>query len=105
VLAAGQTVERDREGTPLTVSVITLLVTPDDAERLTLAATQGRIQLALRSMLDMREASTSGARLTGLIQSQRQPSAAPRVVRVQTTRTDTTIIETFRGGVRTLTRF
>jgi pilus assembly protein CpaB len=105
VLAAGQKVERDRDGAPLTVSVITLLVTPGDAERLTLAATQGRIQLALRSMLDMAEATTSGARLSGLIQSQRQASAPSRAVRVQTTRTDTTIVETFRGGVRTLTRF
>jgi pilus assembly protein CpaB len=105
VLAAGQTVTRDREGTPLTVSVITLLVTPDDAERLTLAATQGRIQLALRSMLDNGESSTSGARVSSLVQPQRQGSGPARAVRVQTTRTDTTIVETIRGGVRTLTRF
>lgn len=105
VLAAGQTVERDREGTPMAVSVITLLVTPEDAERLTLAATQGRIQLALRSMLDMGESSTTGARVSSLVQPQRTASAPARVVQVRTTRADTTIVETFRGGVRTLTRF
>jgi pilus assembly protein CpaB len=105
VLAAGQQVERDREGTPVTVSVITLLVTPEDAERLTLAATQGRIQLALRGMLDMGEVNTSGARLSGLVQAPRQASAPTRAVRVETSRADTTIVETFRGGVRTLTRF
>jgi pilus assembly protein CpaB len=105
VLAAGQKVERDRDGSPFTVSVITLLVSPTDAERLTLAATQGRIQLALRSMLDMAETSTSGVRLSGLIQPQAQSSAPERAIRVQTTRADTTIVETYRGGVRTLTRF
>jgi pilus assembly protein CpaB len=105
VLAAGQTVERDREGTPVTVSVITLLVSPEDAERLTLAATQGRIQLALRSMMDMGEVTTNGARLSGLVQAPRQATAPTRTVRVEASQGDATIVETFRGGVRTLTRF
>jgi pilus assembly protein CpaB len=106
VLAAGQKVERDREGTPLTVSVITLLVAPEDAERLTLATSQGRIQLALRSMMDVGEVATSGARLSGLVQTQRQqPATQSRTVRVEASRDDATIVETFRGGVRTLTRF
>jgi pilus assembly protein CpaB len=105
VLAAGQTVERDREGTPVTVSVITLLVSPEDAERLTLAATQGRIQLALRSMMDMGEVTTNGARLSGLVQAPRQATAPARTVRVEASQGDATIVETFRGGVRTLTRF
>lgn len=52
VLAAGQKVEQDREGKPQTVPVITLLVSPEDANELTMAATQGRIQLALRNTLD-----------------------------------------------------
>jgi pilus assembly protein CpaB len=105
VLAAGQTVERDREGTPATVSVITLLVSPTDGERLTLASTQGRIQLALRGMMDMAETNTSGVRLSGLIQQQRPAATTARSVRVQPSREDATIVETFRGGVRTLTRF
>ena len=52
VLAAGQKVEQDREGKPQTVPVITLLVSPEDANSLTMASTQGRIQLALRNTLD-----------------------------------------------------
>jgi pilus assembly protein CpaB len=52
VLAAGQKVEQDREGKPQTVAVITLLVSPDDASKLTMAATDGRIQLALRNTID-----------------------------------------------------
>lgn len=53
VLAAGQQLQRDAEGKPQNVPVITLLVSPDDAERLTLASSEGRIQLALRNPLDL----------------------------------------------------
>jgi pilus assembly protein CpaB len=52
VLAAGQKVEQDREGKPQKVPVITLLVSPDDADKLTMASTEGKIQLALRNTVD-----------------------------------------------------
>jgi pilus assembly protein CpaB len=52
VLAAGQKIEQDREGKPQTVPVITLLVSPEDAARLAMASTQGKIQLALRNTID-----------------------------------------------------
>jgi pilus assembly protein CpaB len=55
VMAAGQKVEQDREGKPQTVPVITLLVSPQDANALTMASTQGRIQLALRNTLDSKK--------------------------------------------------
>ncbi len=52
VLAAGQKIEQDRDGKPQTVPVITLLVNPDDAAKLTMAANQGKLQLALRNTID-----------------------------------------------------
>lgn len=52
VLAAGQKIEQDREGKPQTVPVITLLVSPEDAGKLAMASTQGKIQLALRNTID-----------------------------------------------------
>jgi pilus assembly protein CpaB len=55
VMAAGQRVEQDREGKPQIVPVITLLVSPEDANSLTMASTQGRIQLALRNTLDSKK--------------------------------------------------
>src|ERR1051326_5378559 len=55
VLAAGQKVQQDREGKPQTVAVITLLVSPDDASKLTMAATDGKIQLALRNTVDSKK--------------------------------------------------
>jgi pilus assembly protein CpaB len=106
-LTAGQTIEHDAEGKPQTVNVITLLVTPDNAERLTLAATQGRIQLALRGALDMQEIRTNGVRLNALTEVPR--STAPAVRRpavVPSAAADRgTVVETYRGGVRTLNTF
>jgi pilus assembly protein CpaB len=55
VLASGQKIEPDREGKPQTVAVITLLVSPDDANKLTMASTQGKIQLALRNTIDTKK--------------------------------------------------
>ena len=105
-LAAGQSVTRDKEGKPQTVTVITLLVTPDDAELLALASKEGRLQLALRNTLDTMAVSTSGARADRLSPSapsgnrpQRTRSAAPVM------RANPTVVEGYRGGERTLTTF
>src|SRR5271165_1525827 len=54
VLAAGHQLERTSTGEAQNTPVITLLVSPDDAQRLTLASSQGHIQLALRNPLDTR---------------------------------------------------
>ena len=53
MLTAGTRIEQDQEkGKPMQVTVVTLLVTPEQAERLALASTEGKIQLALRNPLD-----------------------------------------------------
>ena len=68
VLAAGTKIEQDGEGgKPTPVTVVTLLVDPDNAERLTLASTEGKIQLALRNPLDQGSPSTVGVRPAGLL--------------------------------------
>ncbi|MEN8144366.1 MAG: Flp pilus assembly protein CpaB [Gemmatimonadota bacterium] len=67
VLSAGQIIAQDANGTPQVVSTSTLLVTPEEAERLVLAATKGRIQFALRNTLDLDSLTTPGMRVTGLV--------------------------------------
>jgi pilus assembly protein CpaB len=52
VLAAGQAVEQDKQGKPHTVGVVTLLVTPKQADQLTMVSTDSRIHLALRNTID-----------------------------------------------------
>jgi pilus assembly protein CpaB len=55
VLAAGQQIAQDKEGKPQTVAVVTLLVTPDQADKLTLASNEGRLRLALRNTIDTKQ--------------------------------------------------
>jgi len=76
VLAAGTKIERDTDkNKPVPVNVVTLLVNPDESERLTLAANEGKIQLALRNPLDRAQPSTKGikpAALLGMLPAVRQ---------------------------------
>jgi pilus assembly protein CpaB len=68
VLAAGTKVEQDGEqGKPMSVNVVTLLVTPEESERLTLGATEGKIQLALRNPLDKDTPETPGIQPASLL--------------------------------------
>jgi len=52
VLAAGQKVQPDPEGKPVTATVVTLLLTPDDAQRAVLASAQGALHFVLRGGSD-----------------------------------------------------
>lgn len=55
VLAAGQRVQQDKDGKPQTESVVTLLVNPEEADRLAMASTEGKIHLALRNTIDTKQ--------------------------------------------------
>jgi pilus assembly protein CpaB len=52
ILATGQKIEPDPEGKPATATVVTLLVKPEDAERVVLASTQGTVHFVLRNGVD-----------------------------------------------------
>src|SRR5215469_16962068 len=66
VIASGHTLERTTTGEAQNTAVITLLVTPDDAERLTLASSEGHIQLALRNPLDTKQEDVAASNAKGL---------------------------------------
>jgi pilus assembly protein CpaB len=55
VLTAGQTIEPDPQGKPQQVNVVTLLLTPEDSQKLQLASGQGTIQFVLRSGADQKK--------------------------------------------------
>jgi len=87
------------------VTVVTLLVTPDEAEALTLAATEGRIQLALRNTLDAEEIETRGRRITSLITAGSPARASAPSARPAPQADPERVIESFEGGSRTLLKF
>ena len=68
VLAAGTRLDDTADkNKPIQTTVVTLLVTPEQAERLALASTEGKIQLALRNPLDLTAPETPGIRTAGLL--------------------------------------
>ena len=68
VLTAGTRIEQGQDQSkPVQVTVVTLLVYPDQAERLALASTEGKIQLALRNPLDQGAPPTPGVKTAGLM--------------------------------------
>jgi pilus assembly protein CpaB len=73
VLAVDQTFER-KEDDPVIVQTVTLLVTPEDAEKLVLASTEGKLQLCLRNTSDRSVRSTSGVQLKELVVKQTAPN-------------------------------
>jgi pilus assembly protein CpaB len=56
VLSAGTDIQKDAEGKPQQVHVVNLLVTPDQAQSLSLASNHSQIQLVLRNPLDTKVA-------------------------------------------------
>lgn len=82
VLTAGQNTDPgSSDKGPITSTVVTLLVTPKDAERITLAQSEGTLMLALRNPLDLEPTTTPGVRTAGLFSGD-APPPAPAPVRV-----------------------
>jgi pilus assembly protein CpaB len=70
VLAVGVEIERkSKEEKPSNVDVITIEVTPEEAEKLALAATEGRLQMALRNFSDTDDVLTKGMTIPTLLAS------------------------------------
>ncbi len=109
VLAAGTRIDRNADDNkPMPVSVVTLLVNPDQAERLTLASTEGKIQLALRNPLDKNTPETRGIKPAVLMgtpsstprAAPRSRSQAPAPVEVKPQAPPTVTVEIIRGDKR-----
>ncbi len=80
VLASGHTLERTATGEAQNTAVITLLVSPDDAQRLTLASSEGHIQLALRNPLDTKQDEVPASNSRGLYRGMPPPTPVQPLV-------------------------
>jgi pilus assembly protein CpaB len=109
VLSAGTDIQRDAEGKPRQVQVVNLLVTPQQAEALSLASNQTKIQLVLRNPLDTKLAETPGTGLAHLYGQANVPIGPPRPAhmsrRVATPAARVYLIEVFNGSKKTETKF
>jgi len=104
VLAAGTKIEQgEKDKKPIAVSVVTMLVDPEQAERLTLASTEGKIQLALRNPLDKTTPVTPGIKTKALLGAQAttpRAIARPGTVVQVASPLDLPTVEVIRGDKR-----
>jgi len=73
VLASGQNIDKpknDRE-VERSIKAVTLQVTPEQAEKLALASSEGKLQLVMRNSVDQADEQTSGANKRSLLNGER----------------------------------
>lgn len=109
VLAAGHQTEPDPQGKPITVSVVTVLVSPSNAQKIALATAEGQIHFVLRNGADTANVSGPAMMTSQLVGQPPTPEPAYRptpfrrpykpVVRyVKPVPTDAHYINTYLGG-------
>ena len=108
VIAAGQKMQPDPEGKPTTVDVVTLLVKPNDAERVTLASQQGTVHFVLRNGGDHEQTDAKPAELTelgGIVKPEPPPVQAHKVKVSTAPVKNVYTITTVAGGKQTSESF
>lgn len=74
---------KDAKTAPAAAAVVTLLVTPEDAERIALAQAEGQIMLSLRNPLDTETTESSGVRTAALFGHGAEPAPVVKAVSVR----------------------
>jgi pilus assembly protein CpaB len=113
VLATGQRLERNAAGEASSAPVITLLASPDDAQKLTLAGNQGHIQLTLRNPVDTKQEELPSVKTDALYKNVSAPVSVAPHPRTKKASAPTTMpaapavyeIEVIRGEKKDVTKF
>src|SRR6266567_603540 len=108
VLSAGTDIQKEADGKPQQVHVVNLLVSPEQAEILSLASSHTQIQLVLRNPLDTQVAEVTGSAMGNLFadanaaSAKRLPAAFNRIAHKAP---QTVSVEVFNGTQRTEQKF
>lgn len=99
VMATGTQIQKNDKGDPAPVDVYTLEVTPEEGEKLALAASEGKLQFALRNMMDTEKVLTRGATIPQTLASLTWSDPAPKPKqKVKKTYPQTIVTEVIRGN-------
>ena len=118
VITAGQRIQPDPKGEPQMVNVVTLLLNPEDSEKLLLASTQATIQFVLRSGADKEKVKTRPVSMEELVTGEKKketppPEAGKKGRRAKTAKTvkapskppDFYTVEVIQGEKRSVEKF
>ncbi len=106
VLTVGQKLQPDPQGKPETVNVVTLLLTPEDSQKLVLASSQGSVQFVLRNGADhtkVQAVPVQIAQLSGAAPPLAMPASVTPRRRLPMKQTD--VVETILGDKRSTKSF
>lgn len=98
VLATGIEVQEEKKEGGQPVDVYTLEVTPEDGEKLALASTKGRLQLALRNITDTETILTKGATIENTLASLSLDSPPPKKKKVRSVKPRAFTMEIIKNG-------
>jgi len=111
VLTAGEKIEPDPQGKPQTVNVVTVMLNPEDSQKLLMAATQSTIQFVLRNGADQGKATVPPIRLNQLITGVKPAGPGPAKVVVAKPKPvpppppQVYVVEVIQGQSRTTEKF
>jgi pilus assembly protein CpaB len=109
VLTAGQKIQPDPSGKPETVNVVTLLLKPEDGEKLVLASSQGAIQFVLRNGADQQNPQTRSVDMAELLNGVKPPEAPRKTAKIVSHAPAHAAafyeVETITGGKRSVDKF
>ncbi len=111
VLAVGKSLDRNTSGDAQVAPVITLAVSPDDAQKLALASQEGRIQLSLRNPVDTKKGGIGATRTSSLylgdkpLATETKPKVRKMVAKVAAPAPAPYAVEMIRGSKRDETKF
>jgi len=98
VLATGTQIQKNDKGEPAPVDVYTLEVTLEDAEKLSLAASQGKLQFALRNITDAEPVLTKGTTISQTLASLSKREPKKKAARKWQPRNSSVTVEIIRGN-------
>jgi len=105
VLSAGTDIQKDNQGKPKQVQVVNLLVTPEQAETLSLASNQVTIRLVLRNPLDTKVEPVPGTATVNLFGGPTSPTQAKVVKVVKHVAPQAFVVEVFNGSKQSSEKF
>ena len=105
VLSAGEKLQPDPSGKPQNVKVVTLLLTPDDAERLALASNQGTVQFVLRNASDQAQTQPRPVNVKDLQGTVAAPGGGVRRAAAPAKSASVYEVETFDGAKKGVVKF
>jgi pilus assembly protein CpaB len=105
VLTAGQKIEPDPQGKPENIAVVTLLLKPEDAEKVGLASSLGTIHFALRNGADHGTVIAAAVNSAQLLGSARPATSALRIRSTVVAKNPPYVVETIIGKERATSQF